>query len=274
MNDDKVIGEYAYLPGLSHIKRFGSPRLRRQYDCLVALDCSDLSRCGRVASFKAFCNTTLNIDHHLSNSFFGDINWVEPRTSSASEMVYKLYKRMRVPINRDVACLLFSGIATDTGYFRYSNTSSSTHKVAAECLGHGVKSSEIYRHIYQDIPYADAVILAKELAKVKRACCGRLVWSSINRKIAKKTSREFDLGEHFLTFMRAIKGVEVAILFKENLGKEDIRVNFRSQGRVDVNKIAKFFGGGGHRTASGATIAGSLGSVTKEVLAKAKLMCA
>ncbi|MCX5714115.1 MAG: bifunctional oligoribonuclease/PAP phosphatase NrnA [Candidatus Omnitrophica bacterium] len=274
VNDDKILGEYAFLPGLKHVKRFGRLTKNIHTDCFVILDCSDLSRCGEVASLEPFAKTTLNIDHHISNSFFGDVNWVEPGVSSASEMVYMLYKKMRIPINQDIALLLFSGIATDTGFFRYANTSSRTLKAAEEFLNLGVIPSEVYRHIYQDVPFEDAVILAKELSKIKRAIWGKVVWASINRDILKNTSKEFDLGEHFLSFMRSIKGVEVAVLFKENLGrKKEIRVNFRSQGKVDVNKIAQSFGGGGHKTASGATIAGGLGTVMKKVLAEVKRKC-
>lgn len=270
VNDDKVIGEYAFLPGLRYVKRLDSRIKNIRFDCFAILDCSDLSRCGEVANLKANSRLTLNIDHHISNALFGNINWVEPGMSSASEMIYKLYKKMRVPINKDVALLLFSGIATDTGFFRYANTSSDTHKAAAELLGHGVNSSLVYRHVYEDVPFRDAIILAGELSKIKSDCQGRVVWSSIRKATVKRTSGEFDLGDHFLSFMRAIKGVEVAVLFKENFGRDrkEIKVNFRSQGKVDVNSIAKFFGGGGHRTASGATIAGSLDAVKKRVLAK------
>ncbi len=271
VNDDKVIAEYAFLPGLKYVQRLGRRIKNIRFDCFVLLDCSDLSRCGEVAGLKANSRLILNIDHHISNSFFGDLNWVEPGMSSASEMVYNLYKKMRVPIDKDTALLLFSGIATDTGFFRYSNTSSDTHIAAAELLKRGVDSSSVYWHIYEDVPFRDAIILARELSRIERDIQGKVVWASLKRAIVKRTSEEFDLGDHFLSFMRAIKGVEVAVLFKEDKkGKKGVRVNFRSQGKVDVNSIAKFFGGGGHKTASGATIAGSLDAVKRKVLAKVR----
>jgi phosphoesterase RecJ-like protein len=115
------------------------------------------------------------------------------------------------------------------------------------------------------------LLLTEILPGMKREAQGKLIWFQIRQSMLKNRKLCFDLSEHVLSFGRAIKDAEVVVLFKENLGvKDEIRVNFRSQGKVDVNKIAAYFGGGGHRTASGATIRGPLDSVRKKVLAKIK----
>ena len=176
---------------------------------------------------------------------------------------------MRIPFDKEAATLLYIGMLTDTGSFRFSNTSSFTHRSAAELLTYDLDVRKLYKHAYENVPFADMQLLSKILPLIKRQAQGKIVWVELKRSLIQNKRFTFDLSEHILSFERAIKDVEVAVLFKENLGaRNEIRVNFRSQGSVDVNKIARFFGGGGHKTASGATIKGTLTQVRKKVLKK------
>jgi len=269
MNSDRVPASYRFLPFLENIRRFRKGRFI-PFDCLVLLDCSDLNRSGQIGEINLEGKTVINIDHHISNEYFGDINWVLPHFSSTSEMVHLLYKKLGIPLNKDIATLLYVGILTDTGSFRYSNTSASTHKVVADLMDYGLDVVDIYRHIYEDIAFGDMQLLNRIVSLMKRDPSGRVVWCEIPRELVKRNS-SFDLSEQVLSFARAIKGAEAVLLFKENLGsKDEIRVNFRSQGKVDVNKIAAFFGGGGHKTASGCTLKGSIAGVRKKVLLKVR----
>jgi phosphoesterase RecJ-like protein len=184
-------------------------------------------------------------------------------------MVYKLYKELGVVIDKPVAICLYVGISTDTGSFRYSNTTSLTHKIAAELLKCGLDVPFIYRNIYENVPYQDMKLLADILPGMRRGAGGKVVWFTIHKNLLKNRLLCFDLSEHLLSYGRAIKDAQVVVLFKENLGSNDeVRVNFRSQGKVDVNKIASCFGGGGHRAASGATVHGDLDDIRKKVLAR------
>ena len=269
INSDRVPASYRFLPLVEKIKKFRKGRLP-DFDCLALLDCSDLSRAGGVSQVSLEGKTVFNIDHHISNGYFADINWVMPHLSSASEMVYLLYKRLGVPFNKDVATLLYVGMLTDTGSFRYTNTGSSTHRATAELMGYGLDVAGIYRRVYEDIEFHDMKLLNRILSGAKSDSAGRIAWCQIPRALIEENSL-LDLGEQVLGFIRAIKGVEVALLFKENFGaKDEIRVNFRSQGTVDVNKIAASLGGGGHKTASGATLKGSLNAVRKKVLSRVR----
>jgi phosphoesterase RecJ-like protein len=272
LNDDVIPYGYDFLPGLSVIRRFKKGIKNIKFDCFVALDCSDLRRTGEVYTVNSDGLPILNIDHHISNSRFADVNWVDPRASCCCEMIYRLYKKLNVPVDRDVALYLYIGILTDTGSFRYSNTTSETHRVAAELLQHGIAVPEVYKNVYGNIPYPDLKVLSEILPRMKVEQKGRLAWFAINREVfAKKKKLSFDLSESLLTFARTLKDVEAVLVFKENLGlHKDVRVNFRSQGKIDVNRIANFFGGGGHKTASGATIKGSLETVKKKVLKKVR----
>jgi len=275
ISDDVIPCGYEFLPDIDKIKRFRwCPGKKKnsadiKFDYLVALDCSDLARCGQVARVNTANKPIINIDHHISNGKFGEINWIEPETSSCSEMIYKLYKAMGVALDRKAALLLYTGILTDTGSFRYSNTGSFTHRAVSQLLKYQLDVVRIYKSVYEDIPFVDMQLLCKILPDMRSSARGRIIWFQIGRKILKDKRLSFDLSEHVLSFGRAVRGVEVAVLFKENLGvKNEIRVNLRSQGKVDVNKIAQFFGGGGHKTASGITISGALDEVRRKVLAK------
>ncbi len=268
INDDAIPYGYDFLPMVSRIRKFKRGMKGVTFDAFVALDCSDLKRAGEVHTLNDAGKPVLNIDHHISNARFGQVNWVEPRASSCTEIVFDLYKAMRVPIDRDTAMLLYVGIATDTGYFRYPNTTAKAHAVTAELLKHHLDTAAIYKNLNENIPFEDMMLLAKILPTMQRRMQGKVVWYELRKKsLAVREKLSFDLSEHILTFARAIRGVEVAVLFKENFTRRnEVRVNLRSKGCVDVNKIASFFGGGGHRTASGCTIKGSLVQVKKQVL--------
>ncbi len=269
INEDSLPYGYAFLPGVNQIKRYKHNLKDIRCDCFVALDCSDLERCGEVRYLNKDKSVILNIDHHISNKNFGDINWVEPHSSSTCEMIYELFKEMGVALDRISALYLYVGILTDTGSFRYSNTTPFVHQIAAELLRFPLDVPKIYKNIYGNIPLQDMRLLARILPAMKFRAGGRIVWFAIPQEILRHKKISFDLTENILSFGRVIKGAEVVVLFKENLGvKDEIRVNFRSQGKVDVNKIAAFFGGGGHRAASACTMHGRLVVIRKKVLRK------
>lgn len=274
INEDEVPPGCNFLPGVSNIKK--KPKHERRlkkisFDCLAVLDCSDLDRTGEIYKINMQNKPILNIDHHISNSKFADVNWVEPHSSSTSEMIYALFKKLGVAFDADSATCLYVGMLTDTGSFRYSNTSSSTHKAVSELLKFNLNVAQIYKNTYENISFEEMKLLVKVLAPMHKEARGKIIWFQVDKSLLGRKKISFDLSEHVLSFGRAIKDVEVVVLFKENLGvKDEIRINFRSQGNVDVNKIAKFFGGGGHKTASGATIHGKIDQVRRKVLAKIK----
>lgn len=269
VNEDKAPDGYSALPGVNNIKNLGKDFKYLDFDCFVALDCSNLSRSGQVSKINLKNKTVINIDHHISNDKFGDINWIDPYASSVSEMIYRLYRKINIPFDRETAELLYAGILTDTGSFRHSNTTSFTHQAVSELMKYGIDIKQIYKDIYENVPFQDIKLLAEVLPQIKRSALGKIVWFQIKQGKLQSKKISFDLTEHVLSFAREVRGVEVVALFKENLGvKDEIRVNLRSQGKIDVNKIASFFGGGGHKTASGCTINGKIAAVRKKVLKK------
>jgi phosphoesterase RecJ-like protein len=271
LNEDDLPYGYDFLPDVNNIRKYKANIKGLKFDCFVIIDCSDLKRTGEVYRINKENKPILNIDHHISNEKFGQVNWVEPYTSSCSEMIYKLYKKLKVPLDKETAVLLYTGILVDTGSFRYSNATHSTHKIASSLLKYDINVPQIYKKVYENIPFQDMKLLAKILPNMRREAGGKIIWFQIKKNLLRNKKLSFDLTEHILSFGRAIKDAQVAVLFKENLGvKDEVRINFRSQGRVDVNKIASFFGGGGHKAASGATIQGKIDQIRRKVLAKIK----
>jgi len=270
VNEDSAPLSYDFLPGINKINKFTRKLAGVKFDCFAILDCSSPQRCGRVWQINTNNKPTLNIDHHISNKKFAAVNWVETNVSSCSEMIYRLYKELGIRFDKTTATLLYVGILTDTGSFRYSNTTTQTHKIAAELLKYDLDTAKIYNQAYGNMPFEDAKLFIKIASKMKLAYSGKLAWFEIERDTLKNKSIRIDLSEYLMNFARAIKGVEVAVLLRENLGSDEVKINFRSQSKVDVNKIASFFGGGGHKTASGATITGNISKARRKVLAKIK----
>lgn len=270
VNQDSTPQEYIWLPGTGLIKEYRR-NMKLKFDVLVMLDCSHKTRCGNVADLAISDQPIINIDHHVSNTKFGDINWLLPEASSTSEMIYQLYKSMHIKIDVDAAKALYVGVLTDTGCFRYINTSPFTHQVAAKLLEFNLNVSKIYRNIYGSISFSDMSLLPKILSTLERDVSGRIIAFRIKQGLIKGKKIYFDLTENVLSFGRLIRGSEVCVLFKEQPDQiKQIRVNLRSQGKVDVNRVAQFFGGGGHKTASGCTIKGSLQAVKRKVINKIK----
>ncbi len=269
VNEDKLPYGYDFLPGSKSIRLLNKGSKDIAFDCLVVLDCADLKRCGDVYKLNKDNQPVLNIDHHISNRNFGDLNWVDPDASSCSEMIYKLFKKLRQPFDDDTALVLYTGIMTDTGSFHYSNTRAFTLKAAAELLKFGINVAQVYRSTYENIPAADVKILLKLLQEIKFYSSGKIAGFQIKKTQVRSAKPKVDLADLLLSFGRSIQGVEVVVLFKENLGNNSqVRVNLRSQGKVDVNKIAAFFGGGGHKSAAGCTLTGEIKKIIPQVIAK------
>lgn len=269
INQDILPCGCEFLPGKEKIRRLGRNARRVKFDCLVVLDCADLKRTGRVYKLNKEDKPVLNIDHHISNCRFGNVYWVDAGASSCSEMIYRLHKKLKLKMDRDTALALYAGMVADTGSFRYSNTSSFTHRAVAELMRFGVNPAQVYNSIYENLSPAAARLLVRLLEKMEFDESGKIAWFKIRSRVLRNKNICVDLPEQLLSFARAIKGVEVVALFKENLGpKNQVRINLRSQGRVDVNRIALSFGGGGHKNAAGCTVNGKIDKVARVCLAK------
>ena len=269
LDSDPVPEHYMFLPKASEISnKFDNIPA---FDTAIVLDCPTLNRTGRVKDvIKARAVTIINVDHHVSNERFGDVNWVEPNASSAGEMVFRLFKEARVLMTKEVALSLYIAILTDTGSFNYDNTSSATHEIAGELLGHGLDPALVSESVYERRSLQDINLLGLVLATIRVNKNSTIAYLEVTKDMLDKTGADLAKSEGLINFARSIDGVKVAVLFKEDQKeKNKINISFRSKGNgntIDVNKIASLFGGGGHTKASGCIVTGGLEEVKKKVL--------
>ncbi len=264
---DSIPQEYGFLPGIKSIKQKLQPV---DYDVAILVDCSDISRIGKVQKILSPNKIIINIDHHISNSKFGDINWVMPYVSCASEMVYELYKALKVKIGVNSAVCLYTGILTDTGSFKYKTTSWRTHMIVSELLKCGLDVYTIYRNIYESFSKETVRALGKIIGTLSVSRDGKVAWLTMRNNLIRSNPVLAEQTDSIIHFPRIISGVEIALLFKELKLNDEVRINFRSTGRADVNKLARVFGGGGHSMASGATLRGPFFATVKKVIIEAK----
>jgi len=242
------------------------------FQAAIILDCPDMSRIGNVSAHIADNKPLINIDHHISNENFGKYSWVDADVSSAGEMVFELFEAFKVKVGYNEAVALYTAIMTDTGSFKYTNTSSRTHRIIAQLIDAGVKPYEIFGKIYESRSLQDTNLLAAALQTLKVTDDEKVAWLWVTKEMLKKTKASLEGTEGIIDFARSIEGVEVAILFRETGTEDRMKVSFRSKGSVDVNKLASFFNGGGHITASGCTVLGKMQDVEKRVLDRALRM--
>jgi len=260
-NNDPTPAIYKFLPKSGVIK---NNIAEDKFDVALVLDCSDVSRAGKVKDSLSKAECIINIDHHISNTNFGDINWVEPYSGSTAQMIYLLCEKFKV-MDKNIALCLYTGIFTDTGNFTYANTDSQTHKVVASLMKYNLHPHKIYGIIHSLCVPADLNFIGRIISSLKFDSRRKVCWATIT----KWQDKSYDLTEVVFSIMRLLKDPEIFLLFKM-VGRHRTRVNFRSRGRIDVNRIAKFFGGGGHKNASGTTIEEPLEKAEEKVISFAR----
>lgn len=207
----------------------------------------------------------INIDHHIDNTRFGSINWIDTNASAVGEQIYYLLKKLETDITPDIGVCIYTAILTDTGCFQFSNTTTSAHKICADLIRNGVSPSIISEHIYGRIPFSRLRLLRYALPTVKLGFHKKIIWMWITKDMLKKSSANRTDTEGFIDYLKSIAGIKIAILFKED--PNGIRVTFRSKApNMYVNKIAHKFGGGGHPAAAGCTVIGNRKEVERKVL--------
>jgi bifunctional oligoribonuclease and PAP phosphatase NrnA len=240
--------------GLHFDKLVGTPPDDVAERTIVFLDCGNVDRMP-VDFLQADGLHVLNIDHHHDNTRFGTVNLVCPVASSTAEMVWRLAKELDVEITPKIAKALYVGLVTDTGRFMYENTSPVAHRMAAELIEAGVEPHKVYRELYEDLPFRRLQLLQRALSSVERHDDGALTIAHLTKGDYEETGALETDSEGVVDHMRAVEGTRVAVLVRELLshGREGMRkVSLRAtDGSVDVSRVARGFGGGGHPQAAG-----------------------
>ena len=267
LNQDPTPEVLSFLPGAEEIIHQAPKNV--SFDVALALDCGDKGRLGEEFGKVKKIGKIINIDHHVSNRQFGDINLVDPTASSAAEILYDLLRHIPAKLTPAVAENIYTGILTDTGSFHYSNTSPKTFSVARSCLQAGVDPWKVAEKVFENQPLARLRLLPLVLATLEVEGGGRIPYVVVTQKMIEEAGASAALTEEFINFPRSVKGSEVALLFRE-VSPEKYRVSLRSRGSVDVARIAAEFQGGGHPQAAGCTVEGSLSEVKSKVLERVK----
>jgi bifunctional oligoribonuclease and PAP phosphatase NrnA len=221
---------------------------------IVFLDCGNIDRMP-VDFLQADGLHVLNIDHHHDNTRFGTVNLVCSEASSTAEMVWRISKELGATITPEIAKALYVGLVTDTGRFMYENTTPISHRMAAELIEAGVEPHKVYRELYEDLPFRRLQLLQRALSSVERHDDGALTIAHLTRGDYEETGALETDSEGVVDHMRAVEGTRVAALVRELLSddREGMRkVSLRAtDGSVDVSRVARAFGGGGHPQAAG-----------------------
>lgn len=256
VNADPVPASLRFLPGTEAIR---SPDAIEAPDLVIALDSAERDRISeRVWSALPNAVPVINIDHHVSNSRFGDIDCVDPDSPATGQILAELAGELDWPLSREAADNLYAAISTDTGSFRYPHTTAATHRIAATLVGAGVDVGLINQQLYESHPLRRVEALQHLLGSLRLDFGGRCASITLPRAVSQRLELEPDDTEGAIDLIRSIDSVEVAVFFEE---KPDgtIRVSSRSKKeKFSVGEICARFGGGGHTLAAGARLPGPL----------------
>ena len=252
----------SFLPGAERYEVWS--RAPRQFDVLVLTDCPNHGRTeGLLEQARGPASAVLNIDHHPDNRRYGTVDWIDPTAAATGEMIWELLRRLGLALTPEIALNLYTAVHTDTGSFRYSNTTPRTFEIAADLTRAGAEPALVTEWLYQRRAPRALNELGELLRRIQLSEDGAVAWLPVPRGLV---SEEFMAAEDVVTYPRSIGGVKVAVVLREE-SPGRVKVSLRGKGEVPVNTIAGRFGGGGHENAAGCSMPGSLDEVTSTVLA-------
>ena len=248
--------EFNLLNGVNEIKH--SYESEHQYDVFISVDCAAQDRLGNALKYFQTAKKTINIDHHISNQGFAMVNHIVADASSTCEVLYTLMEE--AIITKDIASALYVGIIHDTGVFKHSNTTEQTMQIAGRLISKGINTSTLIDESFYTKTYLQNLILGRCLMRSMLILDKKVVFSSISRKMLSHYGAVSSDLDGIIDQLRVTKGTEVAIFIYET-DFHEFKVSMRSNGEVNVSKIAVHFGGGGHIKAAGCTMRGSVHDV-------------
>ncbi len=270
-NASPIPAVYRFLPAVKHIVRH--TKKAAAYDVALILDCGHLSRVGEAYTKVSQIPVIINIDHHITNTRFGDIQLIDPDASSTAEIVYRLIKALKAPINKAIAVAIYTGILTDTGSFRFSNTNQAAFAISQEMVQYGVKPYSVAQHVFGTYSLGRIKLLNLALDSIEISDNGKLSIMTLTNDMFEETGTQPEDVDGMINYARRIEDVKVAALIQEqkngntNSGKlRNFHVSLRSDGTVDVAAIAGAFGGGGHSSAAGFQVKTSMTKLKSDII--------
>lgn len=250
---DKIPKVYEFLPCINCYTRIDETNYENKiFDLAIAADVATIERMGRSLPLFRKSKFKINIDHHKSNSNYGDLNIINPQASSASEVVLDMLNDLQIELTKEIATLIYVGILTDTGGFRYDNTSQSVLQKSSKLLDFGISHSELCQKCFMTKEKKALLLTANAILNAKFLLCDKIAYTAITLNDMKKYNAKNEHTDRIVETLRQIETCDVALLFKENINQVT-KVSLRSK-IFDVSNFASKFGGGGHKFAAGLTI--------------------
>jgi phosphoesterase RecJ-like protein len=250
VNRDPAPTPLMAFPGVTDIDI--AERVDDPGDAVIVMESGDLSRTGVAGLERGFI---INIDHHLGNAMYGAVNWFDKSAAACGEMVFDLVRDLGVPVTPEIAVHIYLAILTDTGSFHYSSISARTFDIARQCVEAGVDPPWVARAVFDSNTLGRLKLFGAVLSGMELDPSGRVATLYVDRTLAAHSGGTYEDTEGLINLPLTVKAIQAVVFFKEN-GTDDWRVSMRSKGDVDINAVARQFGGGGHRNASGCSAAG------------------
>ncbi len=260
----KIPDLYKFLPGIEHLKKYNDESVYQSYDLAITVDCACKDRLGDATELFNKARSSINIDHHISNDGFADIDWIEPKASAVGEVLFELIKPLGVKLTENIAINLYTAILTDTGGFKFANTKPKTLKICAELIAAGANPVDIYKNCFELKPLAMVKLHAKAIDNAVYLENNEIVYTKITRKLIEEINASDDHIDGITEALRQVNCVKVALVFKETT-RGTTKVSLRSNG-INVCEIANFFGGGGHTLAAGCLIDKNIEEAVNDVI--------
>lgn len=274
-NESPIPAVYRFLPDVSRVKQKIDNWDR--FDTAVILDCGDFERVGSQASKIARIPTIINIDHHVTNTGFGHVSLVDPDACATSEIVYRLIEIMLASVDEIAAAAIYTGILTDTGSFRFSNTNRAAFEICEKMVSIGVDPYKIAQQVYGTYSLGRIKLLNLALDSIEISKNGKLSLMAVTRGMMQETSTRPEDIDGLINYAKGIEEVKVAVLIQElndNHSGTNLdlpyHVSMRSDGTIDVAAIASSFGGGGHSSAAGFSIQTTLPEIKSRIIGLAE----
>ena len=233
-------------------------------DISVCVDSGEIQRIGDRGEVFNKAPFSICIDHHVTGKYFCDLNYIDSNAGATGEIMFSLFKECNIEITKEIAESLYTAIITDTGNFMYQNTRPITHEIAAELLEKGVRPDDVALQLYESNRMERLKIEGEAMRTLQLFSDGKIASVYVSQAMLELTGAKMDETDGIAPKVRSIKGVDVAIFFKEK-AKDEIKVSMRSKKLLDVSKVSMAFGGGGHARAAGCTIRSDLDTAMKKV---------
>lgn len=261
-NQDETPENYRFLPGAEAIRHV-LPSLD-DFSAAFILDCGELERVGKEGPRIRQIPTLLNVDHHLTQGEFCHITVNDPAASSTGELLYRIFRGMSIVISADAANCLYAAILTDTGGFRYASTEKATMLAAGELIGWGANPQWLSENIYENNSPVKLLLLKRVLETLDIETDRRIGSLEVHQQACREVGARPEHTDGLVDLPRSIRGVEVSVIFTETTDGF-VKVSLRSKDRINIEPIARSFGGGGHMNAASCRVAGEIGQVKKRV---------